>query len=635
MNKARLLEILENFNKVVVGVIGDFSLDAYWLLDTGQPELSLETSKPTEAVIQQRYSLGAAGNVVNNLVGLGIGKISVFGVVSDDLFGREMLLQLKKQEVNIDGMMLQNEGWDTAVYAKPYLGMDEQNRVDFGRFNSISQDIEQKLIDSLKKEIKNLDALIINQQLHKGIYSKKIVDVLNNLAADNPDKIILLDSRNRNEEFSNMIFKLNASEAARVCGDEKDMNEVIAIPDLKKYLSQIYNQSKKAVFVTRGRRGIILNDGTNINEIPGIQLLKKIDSVGAGDTTVATIASVLASGGTYYEAGLISNLASAITVQKLQQTGIATPEEILNMWEDADYIYRPELADDSRHAKYSDHTEIEIVDGAINMEKVEHAIFDHDGTISSLRQGWENIMEPLMIRSILGDAYETVSEEEYHRVLKRVRDYIDQSTGIETIHQMQALSEMVAEFGFVPKDKILSAKGYKQNYNNALMEMVNQRLERLRNGELDVSDFTIKGAVKFLHYLYDRGVKLYLASGTDHDDVVHEAENLGYANLFEGRIYGYSGDASKNTKRFVVQSIIRDNNLSGSQLVAFGDGPVELRETKKQGGIAVGIASNEIRRYGLNLTKRARVIKAGADIVIPDFSQNDKIKNIFFGKNGK
>ncbi len=633
MKKTRLLEILNKFNNAAIGVIGDFSLDAYWLLDTGQPELSLETGKPTQAVIQQRYSLGAAGNVVNNLVGLGVGKISVFGIISDDLFGRELLLQLQKQKVNTNGMILQNDGWDTPVYAKPYLGMEEQNRTDFGRFNSMSKNIENNLVDVLTNSLETLDALIINQQLHQGIYSQRVVDVLNSLANKNPEKIFILDSRNRNEEFSNMICKLNAAEASRVCGEAKETNDVIAVNDLKRYIKQINGQTKKPVYTTRGRRGIILYDGENIFEIPGIQILKKIDSVGAGDTTVATIATVLASGGTYYEAGLISNLASAVTVQKLQQTGIATQAEILDIWENADYVYRPELADDSRHAKYKENTEIEIVDGFVDMSKIEHAIFDHDGTISSLRQGWESIMEPLMIRSILGKSYDIVSEEEYHRVLKRVRDYIDQSTGIETIHQMQALSEMVAEFGFVPKDEILSAAGYKKNYNDALMQMVNLRLERLKSGELDISDFTIKGSVEFLHFLFKRGVKLYLASGTDHNDVVHEAESLGYANLFEGRIYGYSGDASKNTKRFVVQSIIKENNLSGSQVAAFGDGPVELRETKKQGGIAVGIASNEIRRYGLNLTKRVRVIKAGADLVIPDFSQNKKIIELFFGKN--
>jgi len=62
----------------------------------------------------------------------------------------------------------------------------------------------------------------------------------------------------------------------------------------------------------------------------------------------------------------------------------------------------------------------------------------HDGTISTLRQGWERIMEPMMIRAILGGRYATADETLYHRAAHRVRDYIDKSTGIETLVQMDA-----------------------------------------------------------------------------------------------------------------------------------------------------------------------------------------------------
>jgi hypothetical protein len=60
-------------------------------------------------------------------------------------------------------------------------------------------------------------------------------------------------------------------------------------------------------------------------------------------------------------------------------------------------------------------------------------------------------------------------------------------------------------------------------------------------------------------------------------------------------------------------------NLDG--LVMFGDGPVEIRETRRSHGLAIGVASDEVRRFGLNPAKRARLIRAGADLIIPDFSQ--------------
>ena len=97
---------------------------------------------------------------------------------------------------------------------------------------------------------------------------------------------------------------------------------------------------------------------------------------------------------------------------------------------------------------------------------------------------------------------------------------------------------------------------------------------------------------------------------------------LGYDHLFEGRIYGAVGDINKEAKKIVLDRILDTIGESASgKVVTFGDGPVEIRETNKRGGITIGVASNELRRYGLNENKRTRLIKAGADVIIPDFSQ--------------
>jgi phosphoglycolate phosphatase-like HAD superfamily hydrolase len=93
--------------------------------------------------------------------------------------------------------------------------------------------------------------------------------------------------------------------------------------------------------------------------------------------------------------------------------------------------------------------------------------------------------------------------------------------------------------------------------------------------------------------------------------------------LFEGRIFGAVGDVTVETKRLVMQAIIRDHRLQGPQLATFGDGPVEIRAAHKCGGVAVGVASDELRRFGLSPAKRARLIRAGADLIVPDFSQLD------------
>ena len=235
-------------------------------------------------------------------------------------------------------------------------------------------------------------------------------------------------------------------------------------------------------------------------------------------------------------------------------------------------------------------------------------------------------MVPMMMKSILGEHYQDADEALYHKVHDSVIDFVDKTTGIQTLVQMKGLVDLVREFGLVPEEQILDEFSYKEIYNDELLEMVKEREAKLSSGELAVEDFTLKNAVKLLEKLHQSGVMLYLASGTDEEDVKNEARILGYDHLFEGRIYGAVGDANKEAKKIVLDHIL---DLIGDsetgQIATFGDGPVEIRETRKRGGLTIGVASNELKRHGLNESKRSRLIKAGADIIVPDFSQLPKL----------
>jgi len=162
-------------------------------------------------------------------------------------------------------------------------------------------------------------------------------------------------------------------------------------------------------------------------------------------------------------------------------------------------------------------------------------------------------------------------------------------------------------------------------YNEQLLEMVRQRVGKLERGELHSEDFQIKNAHALLKRLHAKGVKLYLASGTDVADVISEAQAMGYADLFEGRIFGAVGDVNVEAKRLVLERIIGENKLSGHEFATFGDGPMEMRETHKRGGICVGVCSDEVRGFGFNPAKRARLIRGGAGILVADFSQMDTL----------
>jgi len=632
MNSEKIIEILQKITKVKIAVYGDFCLDAYWIMDPRGSEVSVETGLQAQAVKKHYYTPGGASNIVANLSALKPANIRVIGVIGDDIFGRELTSQLDALGADISSLIIQKENFDTVSFTKKYLEDQEEPRIDFGVFNKRSKETDKTIIENLRTALKTCDVLIFNQQVPGSITNEEFINEVNKLFLEFNGKIILFDSRHYSDKFSNVYRKTNDIEIARLNGIDAKSGDVIALSDIKQYTKKIYNQSKKPLFITRGSRGILTIDSEGISEVPGIQLLKKLDTVGAGDTIISALALCLAAGIKPSDAARCANFAAAVTVQKLFTTGTASGEEILEISKDPDYIYQPELAEDPRQASYVKGTEIELCYSNIikSLGNIKHAVFDHDGTISTLRQGWEAIMEPVMIKAILGGKYKTADETLYHKVRKRVIDYIDKSTGIQTIIQMEELVKMVEEFGIIPKDKILDKFGYKKLYNETLMEMVNQRLTRFNKGQLDINDYTIKGAVRFLKILKDKNVKLYLASGSDQNDVINEAQVLGYADLFDGGIYGSVGDISKYSKKMVIERIINENNLKGNELVVFGDGPVEIRECRKHEGIAIGIASDEIRRHGRNPDKRTRLIKAGAHVVAPDFSQLEELTNFLF-----
>ncbi len=631
MNQPRIREILAKIENVTVAVYGDFCLDAYWMLDPRGSEVSEETGLHARAVARHYYSLGGASNVVANLAALKPKAIQVIGVVGNDLFGRELRRQFDELGIDTTHLVIQHENFDTVAFGKPYLEEVEEPRIDFGFFNKRSLATDQLLLKGIRHALQTADALIVNEQVPGSIANKGFIDQSSQLFAEFPDRVVLLDSRHYGEKFKHIYRKTNDREAARLNGVQVGRDEPVPVEDMKKYAGNLYRQFNRPVFLTRGPRGILTADGEGIHEVPGIQLLKKLDPVGAGDTVTSALALCLGAGVSPAEAAEFANFAAAVTVQKLFQTGTANGEEILAVAKDPDFIYRPELAEERRKARYVSGAEIELCEESIPFGHICHAVFDTDGTISVLRQGWEQIMAPVMIKAILGDRYATADEALYQKVRCRVLDYIDKSTGIQTLVQMEALVGMVREFGIVPAEKVLDRFGYKAIYNEALMELVRERIARLRRGQLDANDYTVKGAIAFLKALRERGVTLYLASGTDHADVVTESTALGYADLFNGGIYGAVGDITDCSKKMVIDRIMIENNLRGPELAVFGDGPVELRESRKRDGLAIGIASDEVRRHGLNLDKRARLVKAGAQIIVPDFSQEAELLKLLLG----
>jgi len=624
MKSDRIQAILQKITSVRVAVYGDFCLDAYWILHPNGGEISVETGKQAQAVHTHYYSLGGASNVVANLAALSPAEIHIVGAVGDDLFGRELIHKLKSLNVHTELLVTQNKDFDTPVFGKRYIHDEEEPRIDFGFFNSRTRQTDDQIIANLRHLLPQVDALIFNQQI-PGSLSDYFIQQANTLFQDFSDKIIIMDSRHYGNRLSGVMRKMNAVEAAHLCGKAYESEDTIPLTLIKEFCKKLYDQDMKSIFLTRGAHGILVHDKNGQYNIPGLQLMKKLDTVGAGDTVISALAASLGSGVPAKDAAAFANLAAGVTVQKLFMTGTANPQEIQELAESADYIYEPELAANINLAEYVDDGEIEHI-RPVNMKNVKHVIFENDGTISTLREGWDVVMARMMFECIVGERKNDLSPVDIHKVKTRVNEYISLSAGIQTILQMQELVAMIKEFGFVSENNIQNAQYYKKLFGEMLMQKVNKRIAKLKNGELSQQDFIIKSADIFLQYLSENGFTLYLASGTDHDDVVNEATILGYADYFNGGIYGAVGDISKFSKKQLVKEIMEKNSLSGEQLAVFGDGPVEIREVHKNGGVSIGVAGDEKVRFGLNPEKRARLIKAGADFIIPDFTQWEKFK---------
>ena len=264
---------------------------------------------------------------------------------------------------------------------------------------------------------------------------------------------------------------------------------------------------------------------------------------------------------------------------------------------------------------------LEIINPGIARGQIRHALFDFDGTLSLIREGWQEIMISMMVELLL----QTPRHESEMELRTLVTGFVDLLTGRQTIYQMIQLAEEVDKRGGEAQDPV----AYKWLYLERLWTKIEGRVEGLRTGRLNRQSLMVPGAVQILEAMRDRGVTCYLASGTDKVYVLDEADVLGLSGYFAG-IYGALDDYQSYSKKMVIDRILSENNLNGSQLVTFGDGYVEIEDTKSVGGIAVGVATDEATRQGVDEWKRERLIAAGADLIVPDFGQHQQLVAYLF-----
>ncbi len=266
--------------------------------------------------------------------------------------------------------------------------------------------------------------------------------------------------------------------------------------------------------------------------------------------------------------------------------------------------------------------EIEIVHPDLPRGQFRFVLFDFDGTLSLIREGWPQVMIPMMVEVLRA----TGTSESEAELTAAVDEFVMRLNGRQTIYQMIQLVDEVIRRGGQPLEPL----AYKHRYHDRLMDRIRGRLAALENGSATADEWTVPGSHALLKALKERGLTLYLASGTDEKYVRHEARLLGLTPFFGEHIYGAQDDYQNFSKKHVIERLITENGLRGPELLGFGDGYVEVEEVKRVGGVAVAVASDEARRQGTDAWKRDRLLQAGADIVIPEYRRQAKLLEFLF-----
>ena len=271
---------------------------------------------------------------------------------------------------------------------------------------------------------------------------------------------------------------------------------------------------------------------------------------------------------------------------------------------------------------------IEIVRPLPRRQPPQHVLFDFDGTLSLIREGWPAVMIPMMVEALQA----TGTAEPLAELERLTREFIMELNGKQTIYQMIRLAEEVRRRGGEPEDPLV----YKRRYHDRLMERIDRRREALRAGECRAEEWLVPYSFQMLAELRRRGAALYLASGTDEQYVQEEVRLLQLDEYFGSHVYGAVDDYKAFSKAMVIERILSENGIVGEALVGFGDGYVEIQNIKAVGGTAVAVASDEARRNGeVDAWKRDRLIGVGADVVVADYRDWQPLAAYLWGEGSQ
>lgn len=339
MKRNRLEALLSRLPSLRIAVVGDLFLDRYWHIDPALDEPSLETGHVAWQVVETRLSPGAAGTVLNNLCALGIGTLYCVSLLGQDGEGEELKRLLGDQGVDLRHTMSSSDV-TTPFYTKPMFRQadgrwQEGNRIDRKNLRPTPADIEARLVQAMEALSREVDALILLDQLtdeNTGVVTTRLRDAAAAVARQRQKLVVFADSRAFIDRFADMSIKCNDKEALAIAGlgEPADFDQQL----VGQALDHLQRGRQRPCFITCNRHGILVKQDAEARLLPAVRQPGPIDVVGAGDASSAGMVSALCAGASPVEAAQFANLCAGVTIRKLGTTGTASPAEILALFDE-------------------------------------------------------------------------------------------------------------------------------------------------------------------------------------------------------------------------------------------------------------------------------------------------------------
>ena len=304
--------MLDKVAQVRLLVVGDVMLDRYWFGEVSR--ISPEAPVPVVKVERQEERLGGAANVARNAASLGA-TTALLSVVGDDDAGRSLARLL--DEGKIDAGLHVDRDIDTIVKLRVIGRQQQLLRIDFE--TPPSHEVLQAKLADFERRVANSDVVILSDYGKGGLtHISEMIRIAR--AAGKP---VLVDPKG--DEWGKYagatVITPNRSELKQVVGNWRSDEELAA-----KSQKLRADLDLQALLVTRSEEGMTLfSEGETHHQAA---LAREVfDVSGAGDTVIATLAVMLATGAGWGEAIRTANIAAGIVVGKLG-TAVVTREEL-------------------------------------------------------------------------------------------------------------------------------------------------------------------------------------------------------------------------------------------------------------------------------------------------------------------